>query len=142
MQPDASFPYLRYNPLQIFCRSKTPAALYADKNGCIRLTQKPGKMIFKKRSMRCLQVNLQTVPGTIPLSLPSVLYLACISPSGKKTLRLRGDSNGFCQKKSFQKDTVDRLMDLIGSRSVLLSEALQKASRARAAMYKEQSTIR
>ncbi len=29
MQPEASFPYLRYNPLQIFCRSKTPAALYA-----------------------------------------------------------------------------------------------------------------
>jgi hypothetical protein len=29
MQPDASFPYLRYNPLQIFCHSKTPAALYA-----------------------------------------------------------------------------------------------------------------
>jgi hypothetical protein len=29
MQPETSFPYLRYNPLQIFCRSKTPAALYA-----------------------------------------------------------------------------------------------------------------
>jgi hypothetical protein len=29
MQPETSFPYLRYNPLQIFCRSKTPVALYA-----------------------------------------------------------------------------------------------------------------
>jgi hypothetical protein len=29
MQPEESFPYLRYNPLQIFYRSKTPAALYA-----------------------------------------------------------------------------------------------------------------
>jgi hypothetical protein len=29
MQPEASFPYLQHNPLQIFCRSKTPAALYA-----------------------------------------------------------------------------------------------------------------
>jgi hypothetical protein len=29
MQPEESFSYLRYDPLQIFCRSKTPAALYA-----------------------------------------------------------------------------------------------------------------
>lgn len=29
MQPEESFPCLRYNPLQIFYRSKTPAALYA-----------------------------------------------------------------------------------------------------------------
>jgi hypothetical protein len=29
MQPEASFPYLQHNPLQIFCCSKTPAALYA-----------------------------------------------------------------------------------------------------------------
>jgi hypothetical protein len=29
MQPEASFPDLQHNPLQIFCCSKTPAALYA-----------------------------------------------------------------------------------------------------------------
>jgi hypothetical protein len=89
-----------------------------DKNGYSRMKETPGKTIFMKRSMCYLQDNVQTVPGTIPLSLPYAHYSGCISPSGKKILRLRGDSNGFYQKKSFQKDTVDRLTDLIGSRSV------------------------